>query len=298
MEVFWKRALAPCWRALFVGVASIALSFAAPAPNSPPPLAQVGKPDAAKAREILEGFRQAGIDGQFFATFELQVLPRRGEKVVFRGRWWGSRNDQGAISRVELIDGGGQVRRLLLQNGERAAVWRLADGKVAQLGVGALFEPVIPGVEITAFDLQMPFLYWPGAVVESVARVRGRPANAFLFTAPASFTAQKPDLAAVRAYLDQQFPNALMQFELLGAKGNVLKTFSLIDLKRVTRPGGGEQMIPKSFDLRNEVTRDKTRLQITGVALDLDLAPAVFEPATLAEEVRSPTAERMVRIDP
>ncbi|MEO5958883.1 MAG: hypothetical protein ABIR80_07180, partial [Opitutaceae bacterium] len=296
-EVLRKRALAPLWRALFIGLALAAPSFAAPAPNAPPPLAQVGKPNAAQAKEILEQFRQSGIPGQFFATFELQVLPRRGETVVFRGRWWGSRNDKGAISRVELTDAAGQMRRLLLQNGDSPAVWRFADGKMAQLGIGAMFEPVIPGVEITAFDLEMPFLYWPDATVESVARIRGRPANAFLFMAPAAFTAQKPDLVAVRAYLDQQF-NALTQFELLGAKRNVVKTFSLIDLKRVTKPGGGEQMIPKSFDLRNELTRDKTRLQITGVALDLDLSPTVFEPATLAEDVRAPAMERIVRIDP
>jgi hypothetical protein len=72
-----------------------------------------------------------------------------------------------------------------------------------------------------------------------------------------------------------------------------VKTTSLVDLKRV-----GEQWIPKSFDVRNEVSRDKTRFEVTAVALHLEFAPTVFAPASLTEDVRPPAADRLVRVQP
>ena len=115
---------------------------------------------------------------------------------------------------------------------------------------------------------------------------------AFLFRAPATFSAPKPGVAAARAYLDTQY-NALMQTELIGGDGRVLKSFSLIDLKKV-----GEQWLPKSADFRNAVTRDKTRFQVTGAALNLALPAEVFEPAGLAAEARPPAVEKITRIEP
>ncbi|HVS50950.1 MAG TPA: hypothetical protein VHD62_01250 [Opitutaceae bacterium] len=283
---------ATIWRAFFVFSLGVACARGASPPAQPPELAQVGLPDAAETREILEQFRHSGIAGQYFLQFELHALPRRGAETVFHGRMWGGRNADGALSRVELTDSANRTHRLLVQNGEHAAVWRFAGARVEQLGVAALFEPVIPGVEITAFDLQMPFLYWPDAKVQRIARVLGRPAHAILFTPPAAFAAQHPEIAAVRVYLDTQF-NALVQVDVIGAKNTVTKTTALVGLKKV-----GEQWIPKALDVRNELTRDKTRFLVAGAALNLDLAPAVFEPASLAEDVRAPAADRIVPVEP
>lgn len=286
---------ATLWRVFFVFCVLSAVVRAA-APNRPPELAQVGKPTAAEARQILERFRLSGISGRYYLQFELRSLPRRGPETVFSGRWWGGRNDRGAITRVELVDAAGAPRRFLVQNGERPALWRLTGGQVVQVGLAAAFEPLFPSIEITAFDLQMPFLYWPNATLESVTRIRGRPAYAYVFRAPAESIAQRPEVAAARGFLDTQY-NALMQTELFGPKGEVLKTMALLDLKKIVDPKkGGEQWIPKSFDLRNEITRDKTRFIVTGAALDLDLSDAVFEPAALAEAVQPPVAARIVRI--
>lgn len=282
-------------RAFFVGVAVATAHAAAPGPNRPPELAQVGLPDAGEAKEIIDQVRRAGIPGQYFLEFQLRVLPRRGAETTYRGRWWGGRNAQGAITRVELTDGEGKVHRLLVQNGEKPAVWRWSGGSVSEVGAAALAEPVIPGVEVSAFDLQMPFLFWPDVTVEGLRRgFRGRPANVFLFKAPASYGG----ITAVRAYFDTQF-NAIIQTETLGGNGRLLKTMSLMDLKKVTDPQTkAERYIPKSFDVRNDQTRDKTRFQVTGAALDLELVPAVFEPASLAEPIQSPAAGRIVRIEP
>ena len=286
---------ATLWRAFFVFCVLSAVVRAA-ALSRPPELAQTGKPSAAEAKQILEQFRLSGVRGQYYLQFELRSLPRRGAETVYSGQWWGGRNEQGAITRVELADAAGAIRRFLVQNGERPALWRLTDGQVVQVGLAAAFEPLFPGLEITPFDLQMPFLYWPEATLERVARVRGRPAYAYVFRAPAESVLQHPEIGAARGFLDTQY-NALMQTELLGPKGQVLKTMALLDLKKVVDPQkGGDQWIPKSFDLRNEITRDKTRFIVTGAALDLDLSAAVFEPATLPESLRPLAAERIVRI--
>jgi hypothetical protein len=275
---------ASIWRAFFaytvLAGANLVAATGAPAGVS-----------AKDAERILGEFRNSGIPGQYYLDFELRALPRRGEERVFQGRLWGMRNDKGPISRVELTDGAGKKHRLLVQNGERAGVWRWAEGKVTGLGVAELFAPVIPGVELTASDLQMPFLFWPDAKLQSIDKVRGRPAHTFLFRAPAEFTAQHPQVTAARASLDTQM-NALVQTELLDAKGKVLKRFSPLSLKMVDK-----QVLPKAVDFRNEATGDKTRMQITAAALGLELGPALFAPASLAEDVRPPAADKLVRLD-
>jgi hypothetical protein len=254
---------------------------AATPPVQPPELAQIGKPDAAEAQRLLTQFRESGIAGAYYFEFDLIELPRRGDEKRFQGRLWGGRNEQGAIERIALRDAGGNEHRLLVQNGPNAAGWQVVGGQVQPLGVAALLDPVIPGVELSAFDLQMPFLYWPGATVASLRRIRGRPAHEFVFPPPAAFASAHPELSAVRSYFDTQF-NAPMQTELLGRDGRATKTLTLLDLKKING-----QYIPKSFEVRDEVSRNKTRLVVTGAALDVRLPASIFAPAELTGEAAS-----------
>lgn len=304
MSTIGSRAPALLRRAFFVFYPALpglllfaAVAFAGAPPSRLPELSQIGKPDAAEAARLIEQFRNAGIPGDYYLEFELRALPRRGRGPTFKGRWWGSRNDEGALTRIELTDASGVAHRLLLQNGERARVWRLsgnsgADARPIEVGIADLIAPLIPGVEISAFDLQMPYLYWPEPSVEKITRVLGRPANAFLFSPPVAFKAQHPEISAVRAYLDTQF-NALVQTEILGPDRKITRTLALLGFKTVDG-----QTIPKSADYRNEITRDKTRLQIVGAALALTLPRSVFDPATLVRPASPPTAGSVVRIDP
>ena len=101
-----------------------------------------------------------------------------------------------------------------------------------------------------------------------------------------------PGIGAARAYLDTQ-ANALMQTELINPSGKVVKSFSIVSLKKV-----GEQYLPKQADYRNEISRDKTRFQVTAAALNLGLPAAVFDPARLPVTVEPPAATLLVRIDP
>ena len=251
----------------------------------------MGKPDDVEAARILEQFLQAGIAGSFYLAIELRALPRRGEERVFPGRLWGGREASGPVFRLEIEDGQGGSRRLILRNGVEGGVWRWAGSQVEQVAAAAAIAPLFPGVEVSAFDLQMPFLYWPEAQLEKLARAFGRPAYSYLFKAPPAFLEQGGGFAAARAYLDTQF-NALMQTELVAANGGVLKTFYLVSLKKV-----GEQYVPRQADYRNEVTRDKTRFQVTGAALNLSVPAGAFVPASLAEAWTPPAAALILPVE-
>ncbi|MES2697303.1 MAG: hypothetical protein V4773_27810 [Verrucomicrobiota bacterium] len=264
---------------------------AATPPVKPPDLSQAGKADPVEAARLLQQFRQSGIPDEYYLEFELRALPRRGEEQVFKGRLWGGRNTVGAITRIELTDAANGKHRLLLQNGERGGVWKFVEGKVVALGVAELFQPLLPAVEVTAFDVQMPFLYWPDASLEKLTRLYGRPTNSFFFKAPAGFSAPQVEVVAARGYLDTQY-NAMRQTELLGKDNRVLKTFSLLSFKTVDG-----QLMPKSADYRNEVTRDKTRFAVTAAAVKLKLAPAVFDPATLVRDAELPARAKIVPLD-
>jgi hypothetical protein len=287
------------WRAFFLGIclAGSSLAVAAPASRSAPPLSQFGKLDTEEARAALEQLRRQGISGDYFLELQIRVMPRRGEERMIRGQLWGGRNAIGPLTRVALDATVGAAPspalRLLIQNGRESGAWRWGSERgVEKLSVASLFEPLIADTELTAFDLQMPFMFWERFEYEGLARFRGRPAHVLVLRPPAEFAAKHPALTGVRVHLDTQF-NALVRTELLGERDAVTKTLSLVDLKRI-----GEQWIPKTFDLRDERTRNKTRVSVTAAALDLDFAGTLFEPAMLADPVRPPDPARTTRIEP
>jgi hypothetical protein len=258
-----------------------------------PEFGQFGTPDQAEGRRVLEEFRAKGIAGDYYLEFELHVLPRRGDERVLTGQLWGTRTDEGQLSRVAIVTDAAKKTELhlLVQNGPAPMVWSW-DGSAAAkpLDVAALFAPVA-GTNLTVFDLQMPFLYWPDFAYQGLTRLRGRPTHQFLLQPPKDFTEKYPVLKGVRVFLDTQF-NALVQVELVGNDGQTLKTISLLELKRI-----GEQWIPKTFDVRDEVTRDKTRFLVKGAALGLTLPGEIFAPAQLAGTVNPPDATKITPVE-
>ena len=51
----------------------------------------------------------------------------------------------------------------------------------------------------------------------------------------------------------------------------------------------------KSIDIRNDVTRDKTRFRVTGASLGVDFSAGLFTPDALADPVTPPN--RVERFD-
>lgn len=263
----------------------------------PPDYVQFSKPNQEVGRAFLAEFRQKGFRG--YLEFQLRVMPRRGTERTVSGRLWSDLLDQGPVNRIELV--GGETLdasqpvgvRLLLQGGSEPAVWRWqarSPGEVVKLGVDALFES-LGDTDLTAFDLQMPFLWWDDFVFEGVRKVRGRPANAFLFYPPAEYQVRQPNLTGVRVFLDTQF-NALVQAEQIGEGGRTLKAMSVLDLKKV-----GEHWIVKSIDMRDEVTRNKTRFLVTAAAMNQEFSSALFLSDQLSTAV-NPPASGLVKVDP
>lgn len=292
MGNFGKVTPALNWRAFFVFLSSVLPGFAAlPANPLPPDLPQFARATPAEAQKMLEDFQKGMIAGQYYLEFDLRVLPRRGEEQTLRGKLWGGQNEQGAITRVAVTDAAGRESRFLLQNGPRAAAWNWVDGRFGQLAPEALFQPLVTGVEIAPFDLQMPFLFWPDFVVENLVRIGNRPTQALFFRPPEAFLKQYGGISGARAYLDTQY-SAPVKTELIAADGRLVKTLWLVDLKRI-----GNRTIVKTIDVRNDTTGDKTRFQVTAAALDLELSPSIFQPATLSEDVRPPSSDRLTRLD-
>ncbi|KXU36511.1 hypothetical protein AXK11_03905, partial [Cephaloticoccus primus] len=245
------------------------------------------QPDGDEARqsrggEILSELREVGLEGDYFLSFDLRILPRRGRARVYHGQLWGSRNAEGPVSRVVLYgsEGGEPLRTLLVQNGPRprAWVWEPSMATAQLLPESDWQAPLLAGAEISAFDLLMPYLYWEDFDFEGADKVLGRAADRFLLRTPKGEGAASEPLA-VRAYFDEQF-HALLQSKLLDAAGAPLKTMTVRDLKKIS----GQWML-KSIELRNERTRDKTRFEVREAALGLDLSPQVFEPASLREVI-------------
>jgi hypothetical protein len=261
-----------------------------------PEYGQFGAPDQAEGRRVLEEFRAKGITGiagDYFLEFELHVLPRRGDERVLSGQLWGTRNEQGPLSRVAIVTDATKKTELylLVQNGPSPTGWSWDGVNAAKsLDVAALFAPVA-GTNLTVFDLQRPFLYWPDFDYQGLTRLRGRPTHQFLLHPPKDFSEKYPALKGVRVFLDTQF-NALVQVELVGNDGQTLKTISLLELKRI-----GDKWIPKTIDVRDEVTRDKTRFLVKGATLGLTLPREMFTPAQLGETVNPPDAKNIVPVE-
>lgn len=243
---------------------------AAQAGRNPAPLqdrSAPGKADQAEGARILGEFHRAGIAGDYWLEFELRVMPRKGEEFTVPGTMLGTRGPDGPLSRITL---GGY--RWLIASGPNPAAWKAAAGGVHEAVVGESFA----GTQVTVFDLQMPFLYWTDFLYEGKAVVRGRPAHSFILRPPAGATPPVPGLTGVRVLLDVEF-QAMVQAEELGAADTVLKTISLLELKKV-----GEQWLVKAIDVRDARTRDKTRFTVKSAALDLAWPAGTFDPANLA----------------
>jgi len=280
---FFASTPARVWRAFFLLATLSASAVAGPNTLTPAPLRQIGAPDTAEAREALDTLRHLGIAGSYFLEFDLRILPRRGEEQRISGRMWGTQGERGPLVRVELGQGPTAVR-LLIQRGPEPAVWRYGGGAagVEKLGVAALFQPLMPGTDLTVFDLEMPYIYWNDFTYQGLVRYNGRPTHVITLRPPAEFAKKYPGLAGVRVKLDTQY-SAPVQTELLGSADAATKTITIVDLRKV-----GEQWLVKTIDARDEVSRNKTRLIVLAAALNLEFSPTLFEPAQLTEAIRPP----------
>ena len=139
-----------------------------------------GKADQAEGGRILATFRQAGIAGTYWLSFELRVMPRKGAERVLEGELFGTRGSAGPLTRLSLGD-----ERWLIQSGPASAAWTAPGGVNLRTATTAETLQPVAGTDFSLFDLQMPFLHWTDYVYEGLAKVRGRPVQRGLHQAQA-----------------------------------------------------------------------------------------------------------------
>jgi hypothetical protein len=276
----------------FMRAAVLAAVFGTGLAHGANPAPSPALPDPATAALLLDHFRQSIWSEPIYAEFDLREMPRRGEEHVFHGRFWGARNERGPVTRVEIdIGKGGFTHRFLVQGGPDGGIWTSDGGSAGAANIDAVLSPLAPGSEMAPFDiLPMPYLYWLDAELVSIERVRGRPSYTYVFTPSADFAAHVPAVKSVRAYLDTQY-DALVQSEISAPDGHVAKTLSLLELRKV-----GDRWIPKDVDVRNEATRDKTRLSLTAVSVGNPVDLAAFDPDRLGSSLAAPPSGKLQRI--
>jgi len=247
--------------------------------------------DPAEGAAHLAAFRQARLQGDFCLRFQLVHMPRRGDETTYEGTAWGTWTQQGPVTRFQLRPApaspdtpddpakrAANTWEWLVQNGPSPRVWVLPPGAVTSREVppSAWHAPLFPGLVYTPFDLLMPFMYWPKFEYGGPARVKGRVTDLYVMLPPTA------DAGPVRVALDREF-NALVRAEQLDDKRQPTRQFEILSFEKVQG-----QWLMKTLDLLDLVTRDKDRFTVTAAALNVRVAPAVFEPGRLAEPAPLP----------
>ena len=133
--------------------------------------------DTKEGAKRLAAFRRQRLEGDFCFEFELAHKPRQGRTIPYAGIMWGSWNESGPITRFRVYPvrskdnesvNSSQEVELIIQNGVTPQAWmRRNDGSDFELIEGeALFEPIMPILLYSPFDLQMPFVYWKDFIYE------------------------------------------------------------------------------------------------------------------------------------
>ena len=238
------------------------------------------KIDVEEGARRLADFRGQRLSGDFCFRFELTHLPRRGKSVVYTGTMWGSWNAMGPVSRFELYpDAQGEaslrtdVIECIIQNGATPQAWIRSsrDAPFKLIEGAALFEPLLPGIAYSPFDLQMPFVYWEDFEYEGPGRVQSRIAQRFRMLPPEDSVSASRGVAAVRIALDDTY-HALLRVEVLGAEDVMLSRFTMESFKKVQG-----QYIVKQVTIKDFETKDRTRFSVKAASVGLLFDSALFD---------------------
>ncbi|MGZ0708459.1 hypothetical protein ACWPKO_08980 [Coraliomargarita sp. W4R53] len=243
--------------------------------------------DAEEGALRLEAFRRQRLDGDFCFEFELEHKPRRARTVRYEGTMWGSWNEQGPITRFRVTPPRGevddalaapQVVELIIQNGVSPQVWvRRSEDEAFRLIDGpALFDPILPGLLYSPFDLQMPFVYWEDFIYEGPTLVGAtRVAQQFLMQPPAESASASRGISGVRVGLDDTY-NALWRIEVMDTAGGVASRFAVESFQKVQ-----EQYIVKRITLTDYPSKDRTTFDVKAASVGISLARELFSPESM-----------------
>lgn len=270
--------------ALFVPSAGIADEVR----GEPGGLDPLGKEaDQSFGLQVLEQYRLVGVVKDFEFGVELKIMPRRGKTTQVSGLMIGKDNGNGLKARIDFIlpslekSSSVETFRLLWENGLNPRVWQSGG---PQNFATDLMKPVeyledLVGSDVSTFELLMPFQYWQSFYYEGETEFRSRKTHVFWMYPPKGEDGLTGRLSGVRLYIDGEF-HSMIRAEVFSSQKEHLKTLSLIDLKKVNGV-----WIPKELDVRNEQTRDKTRIKIVDATIGVDLFPYFLTPESLGSTI-------------
>ena len=253
--------------------------------------------DTEEGTKRLTAFRRQRLKGDFCFEFELAHKPRQGPTIPYAGIMWGSWNESGPITRLrvfldrpkndEFINSS-QVVELIIQNGVTPQAWiRCNDGSDFELIEGEeLFEPIMPGLLYSPFDLQMPFVYWKDFTYEGPTLVGAtRIAQQFFMQPPALSASAQRGISGVRVSLDDTY-NALWRIEVMNAENEVSSRFAVESFKKIQ-----DQYIVKRITLTDYSSRDRTTFEVKAAAVGISLNQNLFCPVSaLSIEMSVPSS--------
>ena len=214
--------------------------------------------------------------------FQLRHMPRRGSETVKTGILYGPFLGCG-VSRLSVVRDSqkNNFSNFLLKNGEDPKFWNVTSNELQPILISSeeSLAPLVQGMNQTAFDLLMPFVFWNGEYKNS-GKVAGRPAHVFSFTCPPWITKVKPHWQNITLALDDAY-DAPLRVEILGKSQIAERTLILRKFKKV-----GNRWIVKEIDCHDRKSRSVTRMTVTSAALGLDLDQILFLPENLVQPIR------------
>jgi len=241
--------------------------------------------DQEEGAKRLADFRQQRLDGDFCFEFQLQHKPRKSIRTIrYEGVMWGSWNESGPVTRFrisparEQVDGPlakAEAVELIIQNGISPQAWlrRSADGVFELIQGEALFDPILPGLLYSPFDLQMPFVYWEDFIYEGPALIgTSRVGQQFLMQPPDGSASAARGISGVRVSLDDTY-NALWRIEVMDTQKQMSSRFAVESFKKVE-----EQYIVKRITLTDYPTKDRTTFEVRAASVGISLGRDLFQP--------------------
>ena len=232
--------------------------------------------------QVLQLFRQSRIPGNFFLKFNIIHKPCLGEnKKPVEGALWAGWADFGPQVRGEIFDNDGQTQLsfIAVKNFKQSSLWISNNLKPALAGNShETSEPIVPGLILSPFDINLPFTHWKETKYTATLRSRGRGVHFFEAINPTPSEPAKVVYGIDRAY------GALTEATYYSQTGKITRTLKIEDFAKVDG-----QWIVSTCSIRDETTRDIDVLKITDAAVRINLLEKTFTPETLVEKAKFPT---------
>jgi len=255
--------------------------------------------DQEEGAQRLASFREQRLDGDYVFEFQLEHKPRSAPTVRYDGVMWGTWNESGPLTRLQILPRRADETStpeplvdLIVQNGVQPRAWRKNDRGNFELMQGeALFEPILPEVVYSVFDLLMPFIYWEKFIYEGPDLFgASRVAQNFLMLPPEGSESERQGIKAVRIGLDDTY-NALWRVEILGEEDEVRSKFAVRSFKKVQ-----EQYIVNRITLTEYPARDATTFRVIEASVGLLIDEAMFDVNQSDQDNEDSTCSALIAI--